>query len=83
VTIEQASGEFCDYLHLQQNSCVVDAGQAVGYGTDLAKVWRSGTGNPHIHQAVTNLGEHTTDRARYDVLWQQGWRLKVFDRFTA
>jgi hypothetical protein len=22
-------------------------------------------------------------RARYDELWPQGWRLKVFDRFTA
>jgi predicted Rdx family selenoprotein len=54
-----------DYLHLQQSSCVVNAGQAVSYGTDLAKVGRSGTGGPHLYQAVTNLGEHTTDRAHF------------------
>jgi Concanavalin A-like lectin/glucanases superfamily/Peptidase family M23 len=65
VTIEQGGGEFCDYLHLQQDSCVVNAGQAVSYGADLAKVGRSGTGGPHLHQAVTNLGEHTTDRAHF------------------
>jgi Concanavalin A-like lectin/glucanases superfamily/Polyglycine hydrolase-like, structural repeat/Peptidase family M23 len=65
VTVGQASGEFCDYLHLQQNSCGVTAGQSVGYGTDLAKVGRSGTGGPHLHQAVTNLGEHTTDRDHF------------------
>jgi murein DD-endopeptidase MepM/ murein hydrolase activator NlpD len=65
VTIEQGSSEFCDYLHLQQNSCAVNAEQTVSYGTDLAKVGRSGTGGPHLHQAVTNLGEHTTDRAHF------------------
>ncbi|HEX2078298.1 MAG TPA: LamG-like jellyroll fold domain-containing protein [Longimicrobium sp.] len=65
VTIEQGGGEFCDYLHLQQNSCVVNAGQTVQRGTDLAKVGRSGTGGPHLHQAVTNLGEHTTDREHF------------------
>jgi murein DD-endopeptidase MepM/ murein hydrolase activator NlpD len=65
VTIEQGGSEFCDYLHLQQNSCGVNAGQAVSYGTNLAKVGRSGTGVPHLHQAVTNLGEHTTDRAHF------------------
>jgi hypothetical protein len=65
VSIEQAGGEFCDYLHLQQNSCVVNAGDSVGYGSDLAKVGRSGTGFAHIHQAVTNLGEHTTDRSHF------------------
>jgi hypothetical protein len=26
--------------------------------------------------------EYADFRARYDVLWQQGWRLKVFDRYT-
>lgn len=65
VTLQQGGGEFCDYLHLQQNSCVVNGGQGVGYGTDLAKVGRSGTGGPHLHQAVTNLGEHTTDRDHF------------------
>lgn len=65
VSIEQAGSEFCDYLHLQQNSCVVNAGQAVSYRADLAKTGRSGTGGPHLHQAVTNLGEHTTDRAHF------------------
>ena len=65
VTVEQSSGEFCDYLHLQQNSATVTAGQQVGAGTGLAKVGRSGTGGPHLHQAVTNLGEHTTDRAHF------------------
>jgi len=65
VNVEQADHEFCDYLHLQQNSCVVNAGQGVVEGTDLAKVGRSGTGGPHLHQAVTNLGEHTADRAHF------------------
>jgi hypothetical protein len=65
VTVEQDPGEFCDYLHLQQSSALVDAGQSVGYRVDLAKVGRSGTGGPHLHQAVTNLGEHTTDRAHF------------------
>jgi hypothetical protein len=65
VTIQQAGGEFCDYLHLQQNSCVVNAGQSVNARADLAKVGRSGTGGPHLHQALTNLGEHTTDRDHF------------------
>jgi hypothetical protein len=65
VNIQQGEGEFCDYLHLQKNSCVVSAGQTTSYATDLAKVGRSGTGGPHLHHAVTNLGEHTTDRAHF------------------
>ena len=65
VTVQQGNAEFCDYLHLQQNSAIVDAGETVGYLADLAKVGRSGTGGPHLHQAVTNLGEHTTDRAHF------------------
>jgi hypothetical protein len=65
VTIEQGATEFCDYLHLQQNSCGVNTAQSVSYGTDLAKTGRSGTGSPHLHQAVTNLGEHTTDREHF------------------
>ena len=65
ITVQQAAGEFCDYLHLQQNSAVPGAGTAVTYGTDLAKVGRSGTGGPHLHQAVTNLGEHTKDRDHF------------------
>ena len=65
VTVQQGGGEFCDYLHLQQDSAVVTAGQGVGYGADLAKVGRSGTGGPHLHQALTNLGEHTTNRAHF------------------
>ena len=65
VTIQQGGGEFADYLHLQQNSAPVQTGQGVGYGTDLAKVGRSGTGGPHLHHAVTNLGEHTTDRDHF------------------
>lgn len=65
ITIQQDSGEFCDYLHLQQRSAVVSTGQTVGYLADLAKVGRSGTGGPHLHQAVTNLGEHTTDRGHF------------------
>ena len=68
VTIEQSGGEFCDYLHLQQNSCIPTAGQNLNYGTDLAKVGRSGTGGPHLHQAVTNLGEHTSDRAHFTTI---------------
>jgi hypothetical protein len=65
VTIQQGATEFCDYLHLQQNSCGVKSGEHVSYGTDLATVGRSGTGSPHLHQAVTNLGEHTADRAHF------------------
>ncbi len=65
VSIEQGDSEFCDYLHLQQNSCGVNTGQAVSYGKDLAKTGRSGTGPPHLHQALTNLGEHTSDRAHF------------------
>jgi hypothetical protein len=65
VTVKQAASEYCDYLHLQQNSCGVTKGQSLGYGKDLAKVGRSGTGSPHLHQAVTNLGEHTTDREHF------------------
>jgi len=65
VTIQQGGGEFADYLHLQQNSAVVSQGQTVGYGADIAKVGRSGTGGPHLHHAITNLGEHTTDRGHF------------------
>jgi hypothetical protein len=65
ISVQQGAGEFCDYLHLQQSSAKVDAGQKVDYRADLAKVGRSGTGGPHLHQAVTNLGEHTTDRAHF------------------
>lgn len=65
VTVKQAEGEFCDYLHLQQNSAPVSVNDGVGYGTVLAKIGRSGTGGPHLHQAVTNLGEHTTDRDHF------------------
>ncbi len=64
-SVEQAPGEFADYLHLKQNSCPVSAGQSVSYGTDLGQIGRSGTGGPHLHQALTNLGEHTTDRAHF------------------
>lgn len=65
VSVRQADNELSDYLHLQQNSASVQAGQAVTYGTEMAKIGRSGTGGPHLHQAITNLGEHTTDRAHF------------------
>lgn len=64
ITIQQGN-EFCDYLHFQQNSAIPTTGQNVSYGSDLAKVGRSGTGGPHLHQALTNLGEHTTDRGHF------------------
>jgi hypothetical protein len=65
VSVEQAPGEFADYLHLRQNSAPVAVGDAIGYGDELGEIGRSGTGVPHLHLAVTNLGEHTTDRAHF------------------
>jgi hypothetical protein len=62
VTVEQAANEFGDHLHLQHDSCMVNAGQNATCQTNLASTGRSGTGFAHLHQAVSNQGEHTTDR---------------------
>jgi hypothetical protein len=54
VTIEQAPGEFCDHEHIRFNGFEVGSGQAVTYGTVLAKVGM-------VHQALTNLGKRMGD----------------------
>ena len=59
MTIKDADHEFGDYLHLRQNSAVVSAGDAVGFGQHLADIGDTGVavGAYHLHFATTNLGE--------------------------
>jgi murein DD-endopeptidase MepM/ murein hydrolase activator NlpD len=59
LTVKQADREFCDYLHLEQNSAVVGEGDVVGFQRHLADVGDTGAnvGAYHLHVAATNLGE--------------------------
>ena len=59
ISIKEADHEFCDYLHLRQNSAAVTKGAQVAFGTALADVGDTGAaqGAFHLHMAVTNLGE--------------------------
>src|SRR5262249_60732111 len=59
LTVKQADHEFCDYLHLLQQSAVVNKGDTVGFQQHLADVGDTGAnvGAYHLHIAVTNLGE--------------------------
>ena len=59
ISIKEADHEFCDYLHLRQNSAAVTNGAQVAFGTALADVGDTGAarGAFHLHMAVTNLGE--------------------------
>ena len=59
ITAKQADHEFCDYLHLLEDSAVVNKGDAVGFQRHLADVGDTGAavGAFHLHIATTNLGE--------------------------
>jgi murein DD-endopeptidase MepM/ murein hydrolase activator NlpD len=57
VSVEHATHEICDYLHLPQNASSVTAGAHVDNGQQVAKIGHTGTGGPHLHVAVTNTGE--------------------------
>lgn len=59
VSIKQAEHEFCDYLHVKQNSVKVDVNDKVSFQKYIADVGDTGVkpGNYHLHIAVTNLGE--------------------------
>src|SRR5215469_11101500 len=59
ISIKQAQLEFCDYLHLSQNSAQVQVGDAVTFQQYLANIGDTGApvGSYHLHIAVTNLGE--------------------------
>ena len=56
ISIKEADHEFCDYLHLRQNSAAVTKGAQVAFGTALADVGDTGAaqGAFHLHMAVTN-----------------------------
>jgi murein DD-endopeptidase MepM/ murein hydrolase activator NlpD len=57
ITVRHGDHEFCDYLHLASGSAVVKAGDHVAEGEQLAAVGSTGASGPHLHLAVTNLGE--------------------------
>ena len=57
VTVEHATHERCDYVHIPQNSSVVATGANVTNGQQIATIGNTGTSGPHLHVAVTNLGE--------------------------
>ena len=54
-------------------------GEGAGAGPRSTAVGRP----PTAEEVWVHSGEYADLRARYDVLWQQGWRLKVFDRHAA
>jgi hypothetical protein len=58
VTVQQATEEFCDYIHLKKNSVPVKAGDDVGFGAVLGAVSNTGADSgAHLHLAVTTNGE--------------------------
>ena len=85
VSVRQADHEFGDYLHLKQNTALVDPGDRIFDGQRVAHVGDTGAnrGAFHLHLAVTNLSEAgkndggafvtiPTPLSNYDVSVDQG-----------
>jgi hypothetical protein len=61
VSLQHAQHEFSDYLHFIDKTDNVSVGDNVGEGHHLADIGKTGTGEFHLHFAVTNLGEGKKD----------------------
>jgi hypothetical protein len=78
ISVKQAEDEFADYLHLIKGSAAVKVSDSVALGRELAKTGDVGAscGAYHLHFAVTNLGEHRSDRSgfvTYPVAFSDYW----------
>jgi hypothetical protein len=78
ISVKQAEGEFADYLHLIKGSAVVKESDSVALGRELAKTGDVGApcGAYHLHFAVTNSGEHVSNRSgfiTYPVAFSDYW----------
>lgn len=67
VSVRQAPGQVCDYLHLVEGSARVMTGDPVEVGRELGAVGDSGIapGSHHLHLAVTNQGETARGKPGY------------------
>jgi murein DD-endopeptidase MepM/ murein hydrolase activator NlpD len=67
VTVSHGDGTYALYIHIAQNGAVVDVGQTVAAGDDVALVGTSGSiGNdviPHLHFEVVTQFDPISSRA--------------------